>query len=228
MKVTKRASVLWTGGKDCVLALHKAKALGYNIVNLVTFAPPKDKFRAHPLKFMELQAEALGIPHYTINVNRPFRKSYEDAICFVKKKYAIDTLVTGDINEVDHKPNWIKECSKKSGVKVVIPLWHKKRKDILNEFIKYKIKFIFSCVKEPWFTQSWLGKISGKKIFKDLAILGKQKKVDLCGENGEYHTLVLNCPLFKKSIMPGRSVNKKNGPIMYLDIKEIFLKDKKR
>jgi diphthine-ammonia ligase len=36
----------------------------------------------------------------------------------------------------------------------------------------------------------------GKKITVDLVAELESLGVDACGENGEFHTLVLNCPLF--------------------------------
>jgi diphthamide synthase (EF-2-diphthine--ammonia ligase) len=107
--MSKRAMVLWTGGKDSSLAFYKAKAAGYDIVGLVTFVPLDGEFLAHPLSFMKYQAEALGVPHYAVEIREPFKASYEQAISSLKEKYDIDTLVTGDIAEVDGLPNWSSE-----------------------------------------------------------------------------------------------------------------------
>jgi diphthamide synthase (EF-2-diphthine--ammonia ligase) len=43
---------------------------------------------------------------------------------------------------------------------------------------------------------SFLGRIIDAKTVEDL----EQKGVDVCGENGEFHTVVLDCPLFQQSI----------------------------
>ena len=59
-----RASVLCTGGKDSALAFHKARLMGYEIANIVTFVPEEADFLAHPLQFMKYQAEAIDVPHY--------------------------------------------------------------------------------------------------------------------------------------------------------------------
>ena len=47
-----RASMLWTGGKDSALALYNAQMIGYDVVNLVTFAPTGKEFLAHPLNII--------------------------------------------------------------------------------------------------------------------------------------------------------------------------------
>lgn len=60
----KRAILSFTGGKDCHLAFYEAKT-SYNVCLLVTFVPSTgfEGFKAHPIKMIEKQAEALGIPH---------------------------------------------------------------------------------------------------------------------------------------------------------------------
>jgi len=73
---SKRAAVLWTGGKDCNLALYEAQQAGYEIVALVTFMMGNGKFKAHPIDVMRLQAEALGIPYITIPVAEPRISEY--------------------------------------------------------------------------------------------------------------------------------------------------------
>src|SRR3989304_8470090 len=114
-KMSGNAAVLWTGGKDCSLALYEAKSLGHEVGSLVTFIPREPKFLAHPISFMKYQAEALKLPHYTMEINEPFKESYENAIHSLRERFGIDTLITGDISEVDGNPNWIRGCSKSSG-----------------------------------------------------------------------------------------------------------------
>ena len=222
----KRASILWTGGKDSALALHEAKLKGYDLVNLVTFAPAGETFRAHPLDFMALQAKALGIPHSIIEIREPFRKSYEDAICTLKKKDGIDILVTGDIAEVDGHPNWIRECSKPSGMEVLTPLWHSDRALLLERLMADGFKVIFSLVKKPWFTEDWVGKPLDNQAMELLHDKMIDIGLDMCGENGEYHTLVLDGPPFKTPIALEQWSMRVDGSLMYIDIHKAGLVDK--
>lgn len=224
--MSKRAIVLWTGGKDSSLALYKAKEAGYEIARLVTFVPSKKEFLAHPLSVIKCQAEALGIPHEAVEIREPFREGYEKAICFLKEKYGIDTLVTGDIAEVEGNPNWIKECSRSSGVEVFMPLWHWEREEILRQLFSYQFKIIFSCVKKPWFTVDWLGKELTPDTLKQLRELNVKSGLDICGENGEYHTLVLDGPSFKQSVYLSQSVKREKDSLMYLDIQHAVLREK--
>ncbi len=49
-------------------------------------------------------------------------------------------------------------------------------------------------------TESWLGRILDSHTVKEMQELHRSKGLDLCGENGEYHTMVLDAPYFEKTI----------------------------
>ncbi len=193
-------SVLWTGGKDSALALHQVAAQGCEIRNLVTFAPPNPQFLAHPLPFIRRQAEALNLPHHLIEIHAPYQEGYEQAITSLRENHRIDALVTGDIAEVEGQPNWIRACSRKAGIEVLTPLWGCDRAAVLRTLLDRRFKVIFSCVKKPWFTGAWIGRELDEASFAELVALNRATGMDLCGENGEYHTLVLGGPLLEPEI----------------------------
>jgi diphthine-ammonia ligase len=195
-----KAIVLWTGGKDCNLALHEAKNFGIEIVGLVTFIIENEELRAHPFRIMEQQANALDLPYEVISIQEPFIESYEDQLQLIKDKYQIDTIVTGDIAEVNKEKNWITERCNAVGLISFLPLWHLNRKDILMKLIELNFEVIFSFVKEPWLNFDWLGEKIDLQILKKLEDLHKQNGIDVCGENGEYHTIVLDSPEFKNRL----------------------------
>ena len=226
MSKIRNSAVLWTGGKDCSFSLYLAKLSGYSIRELVTFVPKQGKFLAHPLHFMKYQAEALALPHHEIVIEEPFKQGYANAMHYLKG-HGIDVLVAGDIAEVCGFQSWLKECIGNSGIELLTPLWHKDRKEILESFISAGFRAIFSCVKKPWFSSKWLGRKLNKGILSELSDLSAKKGFDICGEQGEYHTLTLDGPVFKKSIEIEDYSRKKKGSIMYLDIKKINLKKKR-
>ncbi len=124
------AAVLWTGGKDSTLALHLALEAGYEVRYLVTFGPPRARFRAHPLEVMRLQAEALGLEHRTVPIRRPYRASYRRALSALKEE-GITTLITGDIDRIGDAPNWVRDRAAPIGLRVFNPLWERSRMGIL-------------------------------------------------------------------------------------------------
>jgi len=221
-----KAAVLWTGGKDSCLALLEAELSGYEVESLITFSPGDSEFRAHPLKFMKLQAEAMERPHYTLEISEPYKESYEETISILKEKYGIDLIITGDIAEIDGQPNWIRECSKRSGVDLLTPLWGVDRRKHIENIISHKFKIIFSCVKKPWFTEDWIGREMDENLLEKLSELNLELGVDISGENGEYHTLVLDGPMFKKRLQIDDYVKRADDSLMYMDIEKMSLLDK--
>jgi len=221
-----KAAVLWTGGKDSCLALLKAELSGDEVESLITFSSGDSEFRAHPLRFMKLQAEAMERPHHTLEINEPYKESYEETISKLKEKYGIGTLITGDIAEVDGQPNWIRECSKYSGVDVLTPLWGVDRREHIENIISHKFTTIFSCVKKPWFTEDWVGRELNEESLEDLSKINTENGVDISGENGEYHTLVTNGPMFKKQLQIDDYIKRTDDSLMYMDIEKISLIEK--
>ena len=222
----KKGAILWTGGKDSALALYIAEQLGIEIINLCTFAPKDAKFCSHPLKFMSMQAEALGIPHYILNIEEPYDKSYEDHLTYLRETTDISIIITGDISEIGDYPNWINERCKSINCELFLPLWYSNRLKLLETLLKIKFEIIFSYVKEPWFTKHWVGKKLNRQTINELISLKNKKNLDLCGEQGEYHTLVLDSPNFKKKIeISDYSVTSADSA-HYLNLKKFSLQTK--
>ena len=142
------------------------------------------------------------------------------------ERLRISTLVTGDIAEVNGHPNWIRECSEYSGVKILTPLWGNDRHELIVKLLSYKFKVIFSCVKRPWFTMEWLGRELDKDSLEELLILNAETGLDVCGEQGEYHTLALDGPLFQKSIWIDKYSKKAKDSLMYVNIQKVSLRNK--
>ncbi len=218
----QRAALLWTGGKDSCLALYEAKLLGYRIESLVTFVPRKGRFRAHPVDLMRLQAQALGLPHYTMEVREPFLPAYREAIAEMTEKYAIRTLVTGDTREVDGHPNWIRECAG-SNPMVLTPLWGRDATELLNCFISRGFRAIFSCVRTRWLAPEWVGRRLDTEAAAELTAQARRLGFDACGERGEYHTLVLDGPLFEKRIRIDACFTRMQEDFAYLQVREASL-----
>jgi uncharacterized protein (TIGR00290 family) len=191
--------VLWTGGKDCNLARHEAHAVGFEIAGLLTFGPEQPSFRAHPLEVMRAQAEALGLRHELAIVREPYEAGYREAILQACAAARASTLVTGDIDAVAGQPNWVRQCCEGSGIDVATPLWGWPRKALLAQLIELGFEAIVSCVRPP-LDSAWLGRRLDADALVDLTRLHEQAGVDESGEQGEYHTLVLDGPGFARRL----------------------------
>jgi diphthine-ammonia ligase len=225
-KIQKRAAVLWTGGKDSALSMHLAQSMGYQICCLATFVPSEAKFLAHPIDFIRNQSISALMPLHLIEIREPFRQGYENAIRTLKNNLGIEALITGDIAEVDGQANWIRQCSESLNIDVQTPLWNWDRLTLLQRLIQEKFKVIFSCVKSPWLCEKWIGKEIDHAAVEDLQKVRSATGLDLCGEQGEYHTLVTDAPFFKKKIQIKSYSKKQKDSMSYIAIEQLEMTPK--
>ena len=196
--------------------------MGMDIRCLVTFVPRNPVFLAHPLPFMEQQALATGLSHISLCVTEPFEESCDAAIRSLQVG-GIDTLVTGDIAEVAGHSNWIGECSERLGIRVARPLWGRERAGLLEQMLALRFRVVFSCVKTLWIAENWLGHELDSHSFAELQALRQRTGFDLCGENGEYHTLVTDAPLFQKRVCIVNWTRQSKASLAYMSIRQTEL-----
>lgn len=215
--------MLWTGGKDSAMALYEAAQHGYQVGCLVTFAPPEPVFLAHPLPFLKLQARALRLPHYVLPITAPFERSYEAGLQWLREERGVGCVVTGDIAEVDGQPNWICERSRVVGMEVHMPLWGRERRVLLEQLLERGFRARLSCVNTRWLDGNWVGRELTQGAIAELGVIRERTGLDLCGEEGEYHTLVVDGPQFAQSIEIRSYTTHATDSLVYIKIQEAAL-----
>lgn len=192
----------WSSGKDSALALYKIQQqLEYDVDVLVT-TTNKDFQRVsmHGLReeLLEQQAEAIGLPSYTIPfaadvTMEGYSKTMKAAMTdLVNKGYTHG--VFGDIFLEDLKAYRDAKLAE-VGVVGVYPLWKEDTKTIMQEFLALGFKAITVCVNATLLGKEFVGRVIDEQFLKDLP-----EDVDVCGENGEFHTFVFDGPIFSKPV----------------------------
>jgi len=196
-----RVAVLATGGKDSTLALHRVLNEDYEVKYLVSMIPlRKDSWMYHypNIHLVNQFADAVEIPLITAESSGIKEKEVEDLKSLIGK-LDIEGVVSGAIASTYQKTRIEKVC-RQFGLKSLMPLWHENEYDILNEILNLKFEVIITGVYAYGFNKEWLGrKIDGKTV-EALMELNRKYRVSLVGEGGEYETLVLDAPFFKKKI----------------------------
>lgn len=189
----------WSSGKDSCLACYKAMMEGFEVSYLLnTVSQEYDRVLFHGVKseLVRVQAQLIQIPIIQAKIDKDnYEEKYRQAASKVKEE-GIQGIVYGDIALQDSR-DWNEGVCKKLGVQPIFPLWGQKREDMLNDFINAGFKAIVTCVDTKALGKEWLGRWVDKKFMEELK---KIQNVDMCGENGEYHTFVTGGPLFKKEI----------------------------
>ena len=71
--------------------------------------------------------------------------------------------------------------------------------------------------------EKWLGRILDKESLSELKEISKNNELTVCGEAGEYHTLVVDGPIFKKRLEIIRKRNVLKDGRWFLEILETTL-----
>ncbi|MEM1660421.1 MAG: diphthine--ammonia ligase [Candidatus Bathyarchaeia archaeon] len=221
-----KVAVSWSGGKDSCMAYHQALAEGHEIQCIIVFIWEQPS-PAHPLSVIELQAKAVEKDLFKAKVTEPYFEQYKQVILQLVSEKGIEAIVTGDIAPVDaFHGNWMDNVCNGLNVKVLKPLWGLDRYELLKSLIEGGYKAVFSCVKRPWFDDSWIGRELDWESIRELKALRQKYGIDLSGEYGEYHTLILDAPFFKKKIEISKYEIEKSDKAFYMKVKEAFLKSK--
>jgi|GEM_PF-31828 len=211
-----KAAILWTGGKDSCIALHETWRAGHQLRALVTFTPENPEFLAHPLEVIKLQAEALRIGHLQVQITPPYKESYVAQLRELKKRYGIGLLVSGDIDEIDGHASWMEDCCAQAGIELRRPLWKMPREHVFAKAKEYGLHFLLSCVKPPFLEKKNVGSEFYPAAMEELQQLAAKNNFDPCGENGEYHTLVLDAALFRKKLSRSAGEVREKNNLYYL------------
>jgi uncharacterized protein (TIGR00290 family) len=198
----KKTYFNWSSGKDSALALYKIlQDSDYNLDLLVTTTNKDfDRVSMHGLRneLLFKQTESIGINLKTIEFPADVTMDLYSEIM----KKAMDSLlekgyshtVFGDIFLEDLKSYRDSKLSEVN-IKGIYPLWKKDTKEILQEFLALGFKAITVCVNAKLLGKEFVGRVIDEQFIKDLP-----PNVDVCGENGEFHTFVFDGPIFKYPI----------------------------
>lgn len=196
-----RVAVLATGGKDSTLALHRMLTKGYKVAFLVCMIPLReDSYMFHypNIRLIDLFAEAVEIPLVKGETSGVKELELEDLKRLIAK-LNVEGLVSGAIAS-NYQKTRIEHICRQLSLECITPLWMESPQDILREILELKFEVIITGVYAHGFTIEWLGRKIDEDTANSLIELNRQYGVSIVGEGGEYETLVLDAPFFKKKI----------------------------
>lgn len=227
-----RLGALYSGGKDSNLAVHIMNNQNYKVSCLITMLNREEysyMFQKADKKIVELQSKALDIPVIfgkTKGIKEEELKDLKKLIKKARDEYCLDGIITGAIFSA-YQRSRIFEICEELNLKIFSPLWHKSQEAEISELLKSGFEFIIVKVAALGLDDSWLGRIIEKNDAEKLIKLNKKWGVNVAGEGGEYETIVLNCPLFKKKIkITGASIVKEDENTAFYNIKKAELSEK--
>ncbi|MDP2968383.1 MAG: diphthine--ammonia ligase [Deltaproteobacteria bacterium] len=190
----------WSGGKDSCLACYKAMQRGYRVEYFLNFISKEYKrccFHGIEAKLLNVQTDLIGIPLIQKEVSKDMEEyeiEFKQAVSGVKGN-EIAGMVFGDIYLEEHKI-WVERVCKDLEIEPIEPLWGFPPDQIMEDFITLGFKAIVVSCKADLFGKEFIGREVDEDFIKEL----RRKGICLCGENGEFHTLVVDGPIFKRRI----------------------------
>ena len=185
-------------GKDSTLALHKMLEAGNEAVALIVMVneeADRSYFHGADQTMLEGYSEALDIPLIiTPTKGEDYHLAMEKSLKKAKQMGA-EAACFGDI-DLEGNREWSEMRCKNVGLTAVFPLWQKNREENVKELIRLGYQCLIKSINNTLLPERILGRV----IDDDAIRIMDDRKIDICGENGEYHTLVVDGPIFQKSL----------------------------
>ena len=200
-----KLGILFTSGKDSMYSLYIMLKQNYPVKCLITIKsmnPFSYMFHTPAIDIVKLQSEALGIPLIEYKTKGEKEKELIDlkkAMREARDKYKIEGIVTGALFST-YQRDRIERIADKIGLKIFSPLWHKIQESELREIISIGFKFMIVSISAYGLDKKWIGKILTLNDLEKLKELHKKYGINVAGEGGEFETLVVDGPIFKKRI----------------------------
>ena len=206
-----KAAALFSGGKDSLYSVQLVENQGIEVTNLITLLPtlPWPSPHAENIECLKKIAKAMN-KQLTIVDARD-----KEALPVAIKSLNVNALVAGDINVEEHVTAFETLCNN-VGIKLLEPVYGRNTAQLFDEIFGLGYKALITGVNLKELGEEWLGFVISKDTGADF--LSKIGSVDPLGENGEFHTLVLDCPLYPK-VFKVVSMEKKSAKgISYLNV----------
>lgn len=196
-----KLAALFSGGKDSTFSIYLAKQEGHEVKYLGTvISENPDSFMYHTpnIGMTFLQSQCLGIQLVSIKSSGEKEKEVED-LKKLLKGLQIEGVLAGAIAS-KYQYERVKKVCEDLSLKVVTPLWGMNQEELIKKMIKSGFEIVLTAVAAEGLGEKWLGRKIDPKALKELKKLNKKHGINIAGEGGEYESIVLDCPLFKKRI----------------------------
>ena len=198
------SAVLFSGGKDSVMALHYALSNGDNVRYLLSMKSENDEsymFHVPNIHLTDLQAKAIGIPLIEAKTKGVKEEELDDLLDAFRnlKDLGVEAIYTGALYS-QYQKSRIERLAGEVGIEVISPYWHVNEEEYMNLVIDSGFKVILSAVAAYGLDEKWLGRVIDRQALQELVKLSEKTYINIAFEGGEAETLVIDGPIFKKRI----------------------------
>jgi uncharacterized protein (TIGR00290 family) len=167
------------------------------LLNFISNESKRCCFHGIEAGLLNLQAELIGITLIQKEVSPDMEKyetEFKEAVSEIKVK-GIEGMVFGDVYLEEHK-SWVERVCKDLEIIPIEPLWNHSPLKIVEDFIDLGFKAIVVSCKADLLGKDFIGRYLDRDLLQEL----RMRNICPCGENGEFHTFVIDGPMFRKGI----------------------------
>ncbi|MFZ1933422.1 MAG: hypothetical protein WCB27_25210 [Thermoguttaceae bacterium] len=198
----KHTLISWSSGKDSAWALHVLRQdPEIEVLGLFTVVNAKHQrvaMHAVRLRLLELQAEAVGLPLRVIEIPDPCSdEQYQSAMRqFIDESLSqgVQCVAFGDLFLQDVRDYRERQLGG-TGIVPCFPLWNQPTRELANKMLAAGLRAIVTCVDPRKLPGHYVGRVWSKTLLDELPAT-----VDPCAENGEFHTVVVDGPMFLRPV----------------------------
>ena len=198
----KKVVLSWSSGKDSAWALHllRQQPCIHVAALFTTFNSVADRVAMHAVRraLVHEQAKAVGLPLWSVELPWPCTNvEYESrfhAVLARAREQNFDALAFGDLFLEDIRAYRVKQLHQ-SGLEPLFPVWGIPTRELSREMIATGVKAKITCVDTSKLGASFAGRDWNADLLHALP-----PGVDPCGENGEFHTFVVDSPVFAQPL----------------------------
>ncbi len=197
-----KALIAWSSGKDSAFALHEVRRAGvFDVVGaLTTVTETFGRVSIHGVRREVLQAQldAAGLPPRIVEIPYPCPNGIYEARMGEAVTRAVSDGIThiifGDLFLADVRA-YREDKLKGTGITPVFPLWGRPTYQLAQDMLEAGFETYLAAVDLNKLPASFAGRRFDRALLDDLP-----EGVDQCGENGEFHTCVVNAPIFSRRV----------------------------
>ena len=159
-----------------------------------------DRVAMHGVRraLLEAQASALGLPLHVVELPWPCSNEVYEArmaaAVDVALEAGVEAMVFGDLFLEDVR-GYRERALEGTGVRPLFPLWKRPTSAVASELLALGVSAVVSCVDTSQAPAGLAGRRYDRALLDELPL-----GVDPCGENGEFHTVVVDGPDFSEAV----------------------------
>ncbi len=198
--MTHNILLAWSGGKDAAWTLHRLRQRDdVRVVGLLTTLNGDfDRVAMHGIRrdVLHAQAVATGLPLLESVIphggdNETYEAAFAATLAIARGRWpGIETIAFGDLLLADVRA-WREALCARHGWSILTPLFGRDTTALAREMLDGGLRTYLCCVDTQQLDARFAGRLFDADLLAELPA-----GADPCGENGEFHTLVEDGPMF--------------------------------